>query len=61
MLNFAYLKKKILNDVRKKGWTGLRQLKLYLRSVINNGLFGKNYLIEKGAKSKLLFNDVFVR
>ena len=41
------IKKKILNDVRKKGWTGLRQLKLYLRSVINNGLFGKNYLIEK--------------
>jgi len=40
------IKKKIYN-VRKKGWTGLRQLKLYLRCVVNNGLFGKNYLIEK--------------
>ena len=41
------IKDKILIDIRKKGWTGLRQLKLYLKSVVNNGLYYKNNFIEK--------------
>ena len=41
------IKNKILFDIRKKGWTGLRQLKLYLKSVINNGLNRNNNFIEK--------------
>ena len=41
------IKDKILIDIRKKGWTGLRQLKLYLKSAVNNGLYYKNNFIEK--------------
>jgi Ca2+-binding EF-hand superfamily protein len=41
------IKIKILEDIRKKGWTGLRQLKLYLKSVITNGLYEKRNYIEK--------------
>ena len=41
------IRNKILIDIRKKGWTGLRQLKLYLLSVTNNGINGKNNFIEK--------------
>ena len=41
------IKYKILEDIRKKGWTGLRQLKLYLKSVINNGIYQKINYIEK--------------
>ena len=40
------IKIKILEDIRKKGWTGLRQLKLYLKSVITNGLYEKRNYIE---------------
>ena len=41
------IKNKIIFDIRQKGWTGLRQLKLYLKSVVNNGLYNKNNFIEK--------------
>ena len=41
------IKYKIVQDIRKKGWTGLRQLKLYLKSVVNNGIYRQNNFIEK--------------
>ena len=41
------IKYKIIKDIRKKGWTGLRELKLYLRSVTNKGINWKNNFIEK--------------
>ncbi len=41
------IKNKILVGIRKKGWTGLRQLELYLRSIVNNCVYNKNNFIEK--------------
>ena len=38
---------KIIEEIIKKGWIGLRHLKLYLKSVINNGINAKYNLIEK--------------
>ena len=41
------IKEKILEEIREKGWTGLRKLKLYLKSIQNNYLYAKYDLIEK--------------
>ena len=41
------IKNKIIGDIRKKGWTGLRKLKLYLQSVVKNINYYKSNLIEK--------------
>ena len=37
----------LMKDIREKGWTGLRKLKLYLKGIPNNPLYAKNDLIEK--------------
>ena len=41
------IKNKILKEIREKGWTGLRKLKLYLKGIQNNPLHAKYDLIEK--------------